>query len=1163
MIQKFSVRKPFTVLVGAILVIVLGVVSFARTSTDLLPEMEMPIAAVITTYIGATPEQVEREVTSPLETSMTTLSGIDTVTSISSEHFSLVILQFVDGINMDSTSLEIRENLDMLQLPEGASKPMTLKMDPSMMPIMVASAYMEGMEPDELTKLIEDEIRPAIETVPGVAQINLSGLVQNQLNVILHAEKVEEVNEKLAEEFSAAIEEAMAAAMEDVIAGIAEELIAAGMPEEMAMAQAAEMADEMMSDPAALAEMMQPQNGENRENGEDEDDEYGEMPEIAIPAEMISVDAISGILAAQNFAMPAGMTVDGESEYMVRVGDRFEELDEIKNLVLFDPAAIADMMSSGGESGMSLELDIEPILLSDVADVFESDTSGDSYSRVNGSPAIMLTIQKQSEFSTADVTNDVLARMDKLSEDYEGLDFAVLMNQGEMIGLVVGSMLSNLLWGGLLAILILFLFLRDIRPTLIVAVSIPLSLMLAFTLMYFTGVNLNMLSMGGLALAVGMLVDNSIVVIENIYRMRNTTDRSAARSAVSGAKQVAGAIAASSLTTIAVFLPIVFTGGITRQLFSDLALTIAYSLLASLIIALSVVPAASSVVLRKVKKEESGKFYTGFLNGYENVLKWSLKHKAVVILVSVAAFVLSTWGIFTRGAELFPAMDMGQLSVTADMPEGSTFEDTIAVADEFTERVSAIADVETVGTSISGGGGQMAMMGDMMGMGDGSGGGGGTTITMYVLTKTEDRTATDKEIAEQINAIITELGLEGEAGGGEDMMAMLGSGISISISGDDLDAIRDTAIALGELVRSVEGAINVTDVEEEAAEELRVIVDKDAAMGKGLTVAQVFMAVNQALTEPEKTVDMTLVPSGVDDQTVTKDYKIIIKDGDYIKPGREELENLQIETQTGGSVTLSDVAEVREDLGFETIFRTNRTRQMSVTGEVDEGYNVGLINDEIERLLEDFVPEPGCTVSIGGQAEMMNDAFGDLYLMLALAIIFIYLIMVAQFQSLLSPFIILLTIPLAFTGGFLALLISGSVLSLVSMIGLILLTGVVVNNGIVFVSRVNQMRWEGMPKKDALIDAGRKRIRPILMTALTTIFAMSVMALGIGDGTEMMQPMAIVTIGGLIYATLMTLVFVPVLYDLFHKNKDVTKENLDDDGEEIIQLDDVGQTKTD
>ncbi|MCL2249977.1 MAG: efflux RND transporter permease subunit [Oscillospiraceae bacterium] len=1134
MLAKFSVRKPFTVLVGVVLVLVLGVVSFMGTSTDLLPAMDLPFTAVFTTYVGATPEQVERDVSIPLETRMSTLGGIQTVQSISNEHVSILILEFTEATNMDSASLEIREALDMMVLPDGASRPMTIRMNPEMLPIMTANVHMAGATIDEVSEFTRDVVAPALEGVPGVAVVGLSGLVQNQLHVVIEYELIDAINQDMSRAVEALMESAMAEMMlhaEAMITAQVQEfsearmeyLIAEGLsPQEAGAALQLELP--AISETIAQ-EVMEALAGEH--GGADDNEHYGAdagEPTIGIPAEMLSVDTITGMLMAQNFSMPAGMIADDGLEYMVRVGDRFNSVDEISNMLIFDPAQ------------MGLE-NLEPVRLSDVANVFVTDDSHLTFTRVNGDPSVMISIQRQGEFPTADVTNAVQERMDSLSEQYPELGFVVLMNQGEMIGLFIGSMVNNLLVGGLLAIVILFLFLRDIRPTLIVAISIPVSVMLAFTLMYFTGVSLNMISMGGLALAVGMLVDNSIVVIENIYRMRSSTDRSVARAAVSGAKQVSGAIVSATLTTASLFLPIVFTSGMTRQIFADFGLTISFALLASLIIALTVVPAASSVMLKNVKKEQEGKLFTRFVDGYESALRFTLRYKWLVLVFSVVAFAVSFWAVNRQGTQLFPDMDMQQISITAEMPEDSTFEDTVAVAEQLSDLILAIADVETVGVSI-GAGGMMEGIAAGMGFGGMGGimGGGGTTITIYVLPR-ENQSESNENIISQVRDICESLGLEtdvADADGGMGMM--MGDAISLRVEGSELDDIRDTAIALAELVSSVDGTVNVTDMAEEATPELRISVDKDAAMAHGLTVAQVFMAVNSAITAPQNS--MTMMLDG-------RNYEIVISDGDFTMPDRAGIENLLLETQSG-TIALSEIAEVYEDTGFSSIGRINRNRFLTISGDIEDGYNVGLVNAEIEQLLGTFTPVGDSQIVIGGEMEAIADAFSDLILMLALGLLFTYLIMVAQFQSLLSPFIVMFTVPLAFTGGFATLTFAGMPLSIVSIIGLILLSGVAVNNGIVLISRINQMRWEGMAKKDAIIDAGRKRIRPILMTAISTIFAMSVIAVGVGDGMEMMQPMAIATIGGLLYATAMTLFVVPVLYDLFNKNKDVTLEDLDE-----------------
>jgi HAE1 family hydrophobic/amphiphilic exporter-1 len=1128
MFAKFSVRKPFTVLVGVILIIVLGVVSFMNTTTDLIPSMNLPYAVVFTTYIGATPEQVEAEITSPIESRMGTVSGITSISSTSNEHVSIIIMEFTDTTNMDSATLEIRESLDMLIFPDNAGKPTILRLNPDMMPVMVTSVYADGLDLSGLSEFTKNTVVPAFEGIPGVASVSPSGLIRNQLYIVIDEEKIEQVNENLRNTILSAIEQMQAEGMaqiEEAITSLTMELAAAGMP----LDQATIMAQEQV-----MSAMMQGSDDENEQEMQFDPDD------IAIPTEMLTIDMIRTILTAQNFSMPAGMIeIEGE-DVMVRVGDRFRTVEDVSSLLIFDPSM---MMAEMG-------IEIPAVYLTDIADVFVTDNSDTEYTRVNGAPAVMITMQKQTEFSTADLTREIREKMDELAGSFEdvGLGFAILMDQGHYIDIIISSILDNIIIGGILALLLLMLFLFDIRPTLVVGVSIPVSLMLAFTAMYFSGVSLNIISMSGLALSVGMLIDNSIVVIDNIYRLR-ADGVPVRRAAVQGAREVSGAIIACTLTTIAVFLPIVFTQGITRQLFTDLGLTIAYALLASLLIAMTVVPAASSAVFYKMKPKKN-KVWEKFAGGYTKLLRGSLRIKAIVLILPLVLLLVSGYFVYSRGMEFFPAMDSEEIMVSVSLPEGTTFEDAVAIAEELSRHIETISDIEHVGVDVSGGGGgaMLNMLGGMFGMSGAGGMGGNMAIDFYILMG-DERNMTNAEIAEIImqkdGYMEAELSVTYNTQQTE-MGFLTGDGISVRITGRELDDLRDTAIEVAKIIEEVPGAINITDFTQRGAPELRIRVDKDSASRYGLTVAQVFMAAMESINNPEAKMNMTL--SGLD-------YEVVIQDASWSEAKRTDIENLMLTGMTGETISISEIAEIYDDIGFSVIRRQDGARFITVRGDIDEGYNVTLVNDAIRSRLEDFVPIGGCNIIVGGESEAINEAFVDLYLMLLLALIFIYLIMVAQFQSLLSPFIVMFTIPLAFTGGFTGLLIADMRLSIVSMIGLILLAGVIVSNGIVFVDCVNRLRRSGLAKKDALIEAGRIRLRPILMTALTTIAAMSTMTIGLGLGTEMVQPMAVTVVSGLIYATLMTLFVVPCMYDMLHRNRDMSRdEDLDYDREKHVTL---------
>ena len=794
------------------------------------------------------------------------------------------------------------------------------------------------------------------------------------------------------------------------------------------------------------------------------------------------------------------------------MGEEYASLEELENTLL-----------------MHMDVDgVGDVRLSDVADIALTDNAGESYAKVNGNDGVVLSFQKQSTASTATVSQRINSAIAQLQEQNPGLHITPLMDQGDYIDMVVGSVLSNLLWGGLLAIIVLIFFLKDAKPTFIVACSIPFSLMCAITLMYFTDVTLNIISLSGLALGVGMLVDNSIVVIENIYRLRSL-GVPASKAAIQGAKQVSGAIFASTLTTICVFLPIVFTQGISRELFTDMGLTIAYSLLASLVVALTLVPAMGAAVLKNTK-EKSHRWFDAFVEGYQRLLGWALRHKAPVLSGVTALLAISIFLTTQMGTAFIPAMDSPQMSATLTMPRGAAQQDAYAMADTVMERIAAVDGVETVG-AMSGGSGMSSMMG-----GSSSGG----SITYYILLS-DDRTATNADVSAAIEAQVADLDCTVEVQESTmDMSALGGSGVELVITGRGLDEMNAIADDLRGILRSTEGLVDISENSVTGNPETRITVDKYKAMQHGLTVAQIYSELAAELKAENTATTLTL--DGTDTPVV------VVKPAGQAPTRGNIMDHAFTVTNAEGeeeTVRLYDIAAKQETDSVSSINRENGARTMSVSAGVDARHNIGLVSRELEKKLADYELPEGYTVEIAGENETINSAMTDLVKMIALAVVFIYLIMVAQFQSLMSPFIVMFTIPLAFTGGLLALWLTGSELSVIAMLGFLVLAGVVVNNGIVFVDNINQLRLAGMDRTEAILETGRTRIRPVLMTALTTILAMSTMALGIGDGAEMTQPMAIVTIGGLTYATLLTLLVVPVLYDIFRK-KPLYDPELDD-----------------
>jgi multidrug efflux pump subunit AcrB len=1228
--SRFSVKKPLTIFVAVLLIILLGVISFTKMPTDLLPSMDLPYVAVITTYPGASPEKVETGVTKPLEKTLSTAGGIEKVTSISSENSSMIILQFVQGTNMDSAMIDLSGKLDLIRgrLDDAVGSPTMMKINPDMLPVMIASVDIDEMDAVETSRLVNEVVLPAMERVDGVASVTSMGLVEKQLKITLIQEKIDALNDKIlaavdeklleterqltegetalqtakekleaerntqskklaqgqtelengrqqiqlglsslasarmsAEEkraLFAQLRASLQAALDSLQSGaeslneLLSQMMEAGiLTQEQAQALKQQLAEtgtlprtelqKLLSkidegiaaaeaglrtideQKATLEVKMQELNqaGTQLEEGKltfsqkmaeaerqlaEKEKEVNEgrakLEEAKTAAYKqaglggkITKQTLSSILTAENFSMPAGTLTGEGGEFAVKVGDSFQSISEVENLLLFHL-----------EEG-----DLGDIVLSDIATVTLTDNSGEMYAKINGNDGILLTFQKQSTASTAAVSDGIRSAMETLESENEGMHLTALNDQGIYIDIVIDSVLSNLLMGGGLAVIILFLFLRKIKPTVIIAVSIPISLLFAVALMYFTGVTLNIISLAGLALGVGMLVDNSIVVIENIYRMRSE-GASAAQAAVHGAGQVAGAIAASTLTTVCVFLPIVFTEGISRELFTDMGLTIAYSLVASLIIALTLVPALSSKMLTK-PDDTRHKLFDRFKEFYGRLLERSLRRKAVVFILVIVLLGVSVFGATRMGTAFIPETNSNQIGVTLEMPKGSTDEETREMSDRVLDIITAVPGVETIGAMQGGG---------MMGAGGGS-------VSMYVLLK-EDRADSSGQIAQKITEATADLPctVTAESSSG-DMSAMGGSGLQVDIRGSDLDELRQIAKDIAGIVGGVEGTVDISDGMEETAKELRVTVDKNKAMRYSLTVAQVYQEVAAALSAEQTATTLTI--NG-------EDLPAVVASEEGSLPTPDTLRELPLTVTENGEETtiqLGDIAEIKETEGLSSIQHEDQVRTLSVSAAIDSNHNIGLVSRELEAKLAEYEVPEGYSITIAGENETINQTLGDLLTMVLLAIVLIYCIMVAQFQSLLSPFIVMFTIPLAFTGGLLALWIFGFEISVVSMLGFLVLAGIVVNNGIVFVDYVNQLRAGGMEKREALVLAGKTRIRPILMTALTTILGLSTLAFGMGMGADMLQPMAVVTIGGLAYATLLTLFVVPALYDLFQR----------------------------
>lgn len=1333
MLPKLSVKKPMTIFVAVIVVIVLGIVSVFKMTPDLLPNMDFPYAIILTTYPGQTPETVESVVTKPLEQSLSTIDGVKTITSTSSDNYSILTLEFEDGTNMDTATVDMRGNLDTIKdaWPDGVGSPYLMKINPNMMPVAMVAVDYDGYDTVQISDYVNNELKNQLEGIDGVASVSTKGIVTQKENVIISQTKIDALNAKIndalndkfgdaekkisdakkelqdniskAEQGSDTIEQSIndlnsqqeevakqladaqgkaqsgyteilnakmqlldqqqsltatkqtltiayqtltqikekldslqdekaqltqqieafekiyndykdalsklanpdltdeqLAQVRAILAKIDEELDKYGFPKEeleerlnnaknaltnvdKAITQTvealkgldtteeklddtiAEIADKIsqvdggitqiaaavkgldnntVSVNQALSEIEKQQSlaayqlsgglstlntkqsevnsaltqlnsaQEELKSASDElSDQKDKAKKAADMTNTVTISNVSNILTAQNFSMPAGYVSDDENiKYLVRVGDKIDGDKEMQSLTLFDT----------GIDGIGV------VKLSDVADVFIADDSDEVFTKINGNSGVVFSFSKQSDAATATVSENIAKKLNSLTQENEGLHFTTLMDQGDYIDIIINSVLQNLLMGAVLAIIILYLFLRDIKPTLIVALSIPVSVIFALVLMYFSGVTLNMISLSGLAIGVGMLVDNSVVVIENIYRLRNL-GVPPVKAALNGAKQVAGAIASSTLTTICVFFPIVFIEGLTRQIFMDMALTITYSLLASLIVALTLVPAMGQRMLRKVKPVKHGMF-DKMLGGYEKSIRFVLKHRAVALIAAVVLLFGSMFGAVARGFSFMPNMASTELSVTVKFDDSATMDDTIDAAQNLLDTLSKYDEFETVGVMT---GSTTSLMG-LTGSVSSSDSDKGSVMAYAVFKddKVKNSESISKEIEAELQSIDGDVVVSGSSSSSS-MSAMLGDdGVSIKLYGDDLKTLQNTAKDMAEKLAAVDGIDETDNGIGATSGEIKVTVDKTKAAKKSLTVAQVYQQIAAAITS--ETTSSTLTNSGKDlDVVVIKD-----ENSDVTKNNIKDIKLTYTDKEGNEKTTkLSEVAEISDSESMNSITRSDQKRYIKVSGTLKDGYTNTDVSNKAKALFDDYKLPDGCSIEYSGSNESTMEAVNQMLLMMLLGVILIYLIMVAQFQSLKSPFIIMFTIPLAFTGGFLGLLITGFDVSVVALLGFVMLCGIIVNNGIVLVDYINNLRLEGKERREAIVEAGKTRMRPILITAITTVLGLSTMALGIGTGSEIMQPIAIVCIGGLLYATIMTLYIVPVIYDILSKKE--------------------------
>src|SRR5665648_753862 len=938
--------------------ILIGLISFQNLGLDLLPDLSFPMSAIMVSYSGVAPQEIENMVTIPLEEVVSTIQGVKNISSYSREGSSIILMEFNWGTDMDVSALNIREKIDQIKgfLPKDASDPMVIKFDPSLMPILVLGMDSEEKDLQKLQGYAEDILKPRLERLEEVASVSIDGGLDREILVSID-------NDKL------------------------------------------------------------------RSN-------------------QLSFSQVSAALAGENINLPAGTLREGTINFLIRTLGRFESIQDIGEILISNIRG-------------------NKVYLADIATVEDTFKDRNSITYVNGKPGIMVSIQKESGKNTVTVAKRVFKELETIRKLLpEDISITPVFDSSEFIKKTISQVGWSVLYGAILAVLVLFFFLGNLSSTLIIGTAIPISLIFTFALFYFYNLTLNMMTLGGLALGVGMMVDNSIVVLENIFRYREMgTDIK--ESARLGASEVGTAISASTFTTVAVFLPILYIQGMVKELFNFV-------------------------------REE-----------YSRLIGWSLRHRGIVFVMAVIIFVGSVMLIPFVGTEFMPSSDQGQFNINITLPTGTNLDTTREVVSEVEKIASEIPEIKSMLTTAGAGSG---------GMGFSTDGGNSGTIMVNLV----EQSKRDRKTAQVINELRQKIGTYPDAKisfSEQGFSFSSGSDLEVRISGDSLDELENIANKILMSISEVEGMYDVKSSVEDVRPELHVNIDREKANLYGLNTAQIASTVHNAL--------LGTVASIYQEKGDQIDIRIRLDEED--RNSIEEVKNLLISSSTGLQIPLKEIAEVTVGFGPKGIDRQNQQRIVSVTGNIS-GRVLGKVIQDAQQQLDKLVLPEGYRYEFVGAQQQMQESCGSLALALIIAVLLVYMIMAAQFESLITPLAVMFSVPFSLIGVILALILTGKSMNVMSYIGIIMLVGIVVNNSIVLIDYINQLRQKGMERKEAIILGGKTRLRPILMTMLTTVLALVPMALGIGEGAELRAPMAVTIIGGLTSSTFLSLIIVPIFY---------------------------------
>lgn len=1023
-LSDFSIRRPVTVWMILIAMIIFGLVSIPKMAVDLYPELNVPVAVVVTSVDGGTPAEVEKLVTKPIEEALGSVEGVDSISSNSVEGASQVIVQFNWGRDIDQATLDMRDKVDQIKgmLPDSANSPLILKLDPNSQPIIIL-ALNGNKDLTELKSYADDVIKSRLERIGGVASLSVMGGRERVVEVQL--------------------------------------------------------------DPAKLQS-------------------YG-----------ITLDQVRMAIAATNLSGAAGSVKQGDTDLNIRIQGEFEQVRDF---------GLTPIPVSSGS-----------ILLKDIATIEDTYKKMNQIGYFNAEPSLGLMVTKASGGNTVSIADDVLLEVEKLKKDLpQGMNLTVVMDNSKYIKDSIFTVAEHALLGGGFAVLILYLFLNSVRSTLVVSIVLPISVIATFSLMYFTGQTINLISLSGLLLGLGSLVDFAVVILENIFRNRQE-GKGMLQAAKEGSKQVGNAVMASALAQIVVFLPIIFVEGLAAELFGPLALTVIFSHIAALVMSMMLVPMLSSRMLKKIPDEHlyrSGAYrgispavwfniaFEKVVDGYGRVLQWALHHRKTVLSLTVALFVGAGALVPMVGMEFIPKMDQGMITITAKLPPGTILEETEELSKQIEKVAMETHEFDMIYSSV--GGGASGPIG-------GSASSNRIEMYMFLVDLMERQRSSEEVVNELRNKFSSIAGAEIVV---KEMAGMdTGAPIQVSLRGDDLTVLEDISQIIAGEVSGIAGAVNVETSLDAKQQEYQVVVDPQMASLYGLNTSQILNVVRTAFDGEKASTYRT----GEDEIDVR------IKLPEEFREDIGYLERLRITTPGGANIPLSSVATlIKEDVP-QTIKRADQTKEVQVTGDIS-GRDLGSIMRDVQAKIDQIQLPEGYHVKVGGQSEDMAESFTSLGLALILSIVLVYMVMAAQFESLLSPFIIMFSIPPTFIGVVVGLLIMNTPLSVMALIGYILLIGIVVNNAIVLIDFVDQLRKDGVERNQAILKAGPVRLRPILMTTMATILAIFPLAFGGGSGNEGQAPMAIVVVFGLGFSTLITLVLIPVVYTLFDDMKQKLKK---------------------